>query len=136
MTTRAFTTGVSGTEQTPAERALGRARCLWDFIPFRLRFEISAQAAVPATELVAPRPITPHRTGHSIPVDGAAGPVHPGTTSATMIAQVIRSAVGFQALLMSDDVSMINALAGSDTTFHSNDHATLGASIARVTASA
>jgi beta-N-acetylhexosaminidase len=40
--------------------------------------------------------------------DGA----HPATTSATMIAQVIRGVIGFQGLLMSDDVSM-NALAGS-----------------------
>src|ERR1700761_1948476 len=39
-------------------------------------------------------------------------PVHPATTSATIIAQVIRGAIGFQGLLMSDDVSM-NALAGT-----------------------
>jgi beta-N-acetylhexosaminidase len=37
---------------------------------------------------------------------------HPATTSATMINQVIRGVIGFQGLLMSDDVSM-NALAGS-----------------------
>src|SRR6202022_3075932 len=36
----------------------------------------------------------------------------PATTSATIIEQVIRGAIGFQGLLMSDDVSM-NALAGS-----------------------
>lgn len=36
----------------------------------------------------------------------------PATTSATMIEQVIRGVIGFQGLLMSDDVSM-NALAGS-----------------------
>jgi beta-N-acetylhexosaminidase len=36
----------------------------------------------------------------------------PATTSATIIAQVIRGSIGFQGLLMSDDVSM-NALAGS-----------------------
>ncbi len=36
----------------------------------------------------------------------------PATTSATMIDQVIRGMIGFQGLLMSDDVSM-NALAGS-----------------------
>jgi beta-N-acetylhexosaminidase len=40
--------------------------------------------------------------------DGA----HPATTSATMIERVIRDLIGFQGLLMSDDVSM-NALAGS-----------------------
>jgi beta-N-acetylhexosaminidase len=37
---------------------------------------------------------------------------HPATTSATIIEQVIRGVIGFQGLLMSDDVSM-NALAGS-----------------------
>lgn len=36
----------------------------------------------------------------------------PATTSATIITQVIRGTIGFQGLLMSDDVSM-NALAGS-----------------------
>jgi beta-N-acetylhexosaminidase len=38
--------------------------------------------------------------------------VHPATTSATIIEQVIRGSIGFQGLLMSDDVSM-NALEGS-----------------------
>jgi beta-N-acetylhexosaminidase len=37
---------------------------------------------------------------------------HPATTSATMIERVIRGSIGFQGLLMSDDVSM-NALAGT-----------------------
>ncbi len=41
-------------------------------------------------------------------LDGA----QPATTSATMINQVIRGVIGFQGLLMSDDVSM-NALAGT-----------------------
>ncbi len=45
-------------------------------------------------------------------VFSAVDPVHPATTSATMIAQVIRGVIGFQGLLMSDDVSM-NALAGN-----------------------
>ena len=45
-------------------------------------------------------------------VFSAVDPVHPATTSATMIAQVIRQTIGFQGLLMSDDVSM-NALAGN-----------------------
>ena len=45
-------------------------------------------------------------------VFSAVDPIHPATTSATMIAQVIRQAIGFQGLLMSDDVSM-NALAGN-----------------------
>jgi beta-N-acetylhexosaminidase len=39
-------------------------------------------------------------------------PVQPATTSATIIEGVIRGLIGFQGLLMSDDVSM-NALAGS-----------------------
>jgi beta-N-acetylhexosaminidase len=45
-------------------------------------------------------------------VFSALDPVHPATTSATIIEQVIRNGIGFQGLLMSDDVSM-NALAGS-----------------------
>jgi beta-N-acetylhexosaminidase len=45
-------------------------------------------------------------------VFSALDPAHPATTSATIIRQVIRSVIGFQGLLMSDDVSM-NALAGS-----------------------
>ena len=45
-------------------------------------------------------------------VFSALDPVHPATTSATIIAEVIRGVIGFQGLLMSDDVSM-NALAGS-----------------------
>src|ERR1700736_2661923 len=45
-------------------------------------------------------------------VFSALDPAHPATTSATIIQQVIRGMIGFQGLLMSDDVSM-NALAGS-----------------------
>ena len=45
-------------------------------------------------------------------VFSALDPAQPATTSATIIQQVIRGAIGFQGLLMSDDVSM-NALAGS-----------------------
>ncbi|WOH69529.1 beta-N-acetylhexosaminidase [Bradyrhizobium sp. BWA-3-5] len=45
-------------------------------------------------------------------VFSAIDPVQPATTSATIIRQVIRGVIGFQGLLMSDDVSM-NALAGS-----------------------
>src|SRR4029079_5361611 len=45
-------------------------------------------------------------------VFSALDPVHPATTSATIVAQVIRDEIGFQGLLMSDDVSM-NALSGS-----------------------
>lgn len=45
-------------------------------------------------------------------VFSAIDPVQPATTSATMIQRVIRGSIGFQGLLMSDDVSM-NALHGS-----------------------
>jgi beta-N-acetylhexosaminidase len=45
-------------------------------------------------------------------VFSALDPAHPATTSATIVHQVIRGVIGFQGLLMSDDVSM-NALAGS-----------------------
>jgi beta-N-acetylhexosaminidase len=45
-------------------------------------------------------------------VFSAFDPAHPATTSATIIERVIRGVIGFQGLLMSDDVSM-NALAGS-----------------------
>jgi beta-N-acetylhexosaminidase len=45
-------------------------------------------------------------------VFSALDPAHPATTSATIIEHVIRGVIGFQGLLMSDDVSM-NALAGS-----------------------
>jgi len=42
----------------------------------------------------------------------AIDPVHPATTSATMIREVIRGLIGFDGLLMSDDISM-GALSGS-----------------------
>ena len=45
-------------------------------------------------------------------VFSALDPAQPATTSATIIEQVIRGAIGFRGLLMSDDVSM-NALQGS-----------------------
>lgn len=137
MSTRAFITGVSGTELTAAERTFGCAECPWDFIPFRLNFEISTQVTVPVGESTAARLMEADLAGLSILVDGAADPVHPVTTSATMIAQVIRSAIGFQGLLMSNDVPM-KALAGrigeqnrarfaAGTPRHSNDNAQLDA---------
>jgi beta-N-acetylhexosaminidase len=42
----------------------------------------------------------------------AIDPVAPATTSVTMVTQVIRGLIGFQGLLMSDDISM-DALSGS-----------------------
>jgi beta-N-acetylhexosaminidase len=45
-------------------------------------------------------------------VFSAVDAIHPATTSAKMVKEMIRGFIGFQGLLMSDDVSM-NALAGS-----------------------
>lgn len=147
MSTRAFNTGVSGTELTAAERAFGRAECPWEFIPFTRSIEISTQVTVLLKEMTVTGLTVASRGGLSIPVDGAADRVHPVTTSATMIAQVIRGAIGFQGLLMSDDVPMnapaggiaerIRAMfaAGCDMTLHSNDNAELDA-LTATTASA
>jgi beta-N-acetylhexosaminidase len=66
-----------------------------------------------ATDFAAFRPLADlpmAMTAHV--VFRALDPVHPATTSATIIQQVIRGVIGFQGLLMSDDVSM-NALSGS-----------------------
>jgi len=150
MSTRAFITGVSGTELTAAGRAFVSAECSWDFSPFRRCIKISTQVTVPVAESAAARLVATNLGGLSIPVDGVAAPAHPATTSATMMAQVIRSVVGFQGLLMSDDVSTRSVLAGGitervcvmfavgcDTTFHSNDNAGLDTLTARAnTASA
>jgi hypothetical protein len=146
MSTRAFNIGASGTEPTAVERAFGRAACRWDF---RRSVEGSTQVTALLRELGRKGWTAGIRGGLTIPVDGAADPAHPVTTSATMIAQVIRGAIGFQGLLMSHDVPM-NALpggiaeqirimfaAGSEMTLHSNDNAELDALIARAnTASA
>jgi beta-N-acetylhexosaminidase len=45
-------------------------------------------------------------------VFSAIDPIAPATTSVTIVRQVIRGSIGFQGLLMSDDVSM-NALSGT-----------------------
>jgi beta-N-acetylhexosaminidase len=45
-------------------------------------------------------------------VFSALDPVAPATTSATIVSQVIRDGIGFEGLLMSDDVSM-GALSGT-----------------------
>ena len=66
-----------------------------------------------ATDFAAFRPLADlplAMTAHV--VFSALDPAQPATTSATMIRQVIRGLIGFQGLLMSDDVSM-NALSGS-----------------------
>ena len=139
MSTRAFNTSVSGPDLIAAERAFGRAEYPWDFIPFRAEIQNATQVTVLIVESPVSTAIAADLAGARIPVDGAAEPAHPVTTSATIIAQVIRSAVGFQGLLMSDDVRM-NALAGGiaericvvfaagcDTMFPCNDNAELDA---------
>jgi hypothetical protein len=137
MSTRAFITGVSGTELTAAKRAFARAERPWDSIPFRFSFEASVQGAANIRELNARQLIAATLAGRSIPVDGAAKPVHPVPTSATMIAQVIRSAIGFQGLFMSNDVPMRTlagrigeadrAMLAAGAPRHSNDNAQLDA---------
>jgi len=80
---------------------------------FRLPVVDTAQAELEKTDFAAFRPLVDlpmAMTAHV--VFSAYDPAHPATTSATMIETVIRGLIGFQGLLMSDDVSM-NALAGS-----------------------
>jgi len=80
---------------------------------FRLPTVDSARSELERTDFAAFVPLADlpmAMTAHV--VFSALDPVQPATTSATIIEQVIRGVIGFQGLLMSDDVSM-NALAGS-----------------------
>jgi beta-N-acetylhexosaminidase len=80
---------------------------------FRLPVVDTPRAELERTDFAAFQPLADlpmAMTAHV--VFSALDPAHPATTSATMINQVIRGVIGFQGLLMSDDVSM-NALAGS-----------------------
>jgi beta-N-acetylhexosaminidase len=80
---------------------------------FRLPEVDTPKAELERTDFAAFQPLADlpmAMTAHV--VFSALDPVHPATTSATIIEQVIRGVIGFQGLLMSDDVSM-NALAGS-----------------------
>jgi beta-N-acetylhexosaminidase len=80
---------------------------------FRLPVVDTAKAELERTDFAAFRALAGlpmAMTAHV--VFSALDPAHPATTSATIIDQVIRGVIGFQGLLMSDDVSM-NALAGS-----------------------
>jgi beta-N-acetylhexosaminidase len=80
---------------------------------FRLPEVDTTRTELERTDFAAFRPLADlpmAMTAHV--VFSALDPAHPATTSATIIEQVIRGVVGFQGLLMSDDVSM-NALAGS-----------------------
>jgi beta-N-acetylhexosaminidase len=79
----------------------------------RLPVVETPRAELERTDFAAFRPLADlpmAMTAHV--VFSAIDPAQPATTSATMIAQVIRDGIGFQGLLMSDDVSM-NALEGS-----------------------
>jgi beta-N-acetylhexosaminidase len=80
---------------------------------FRLPTVDTSEDELETTDFAAFQPLSDlpmAMTAHV--VFSALDPVHPATTSATIINQVIRGAIGFQGLLMSDDVSM-NALSGS-----------------------
>ncbi|CAN7541669.1 beta-N-acetylhexosaminidase [Bradyrhizobium sp. LjRoot220] len=80
---------------------------------FRLPTVDTARDELDRTDFAAFQPLADlpmAMTAHV--VFSALDPAHPATTSATIIRQVIRGVIGFQGLLMSDDVSM-NALAGS-----------------------
>jgi beta-N-acetylhexosaminidase len=80
---------------------------------FRLPTVDTAQIELGQTDFAAFKPLADlpmAMTAHV--VFSALDPAQPATTSATIITQVIRGVIGFQGLLMSDDVSM-DALAGS-----------------------
>ena len=80
---------------------------------FRLPVVDAPKKELETTDFAAFRPLSDlpmAMTAHV--VFSAYDPVQPATTSATIIERVIRRLIGFQGLLMSDDVSM-NALAGS-----------------------
>jgi beta-N-acetylhexosaminidase len=80
---------------------------------FRLPGVDTPKAELERTDFAAFKPLADlpmAMTAHV--VFSALDPAHPATTSATIIEQVIRGVIGFQGLLMSDDVSM-NALSGS-----------------------
>jgi beta-N-acetylhexosaminidase len=80
---------------------------------FRLPEVDTSKAELEWTDFAAFQPLADlpmAMTAHV--VFSALDPAQPATTSATIIRQVIRGVIGFQGLLMSDDVSM-NALAGS-----------------------
>jgi beta-N-acetylhexosaminidase len=80
---------------------------------FRLPEVDTSKAELERTDFAAFQPLADlpmAMTAHV--VFSALDPAQPATTSATIIERVIRGVIGFQGLLMSDDVSM-NALAGS-----------------------
>ena len=71
------------------------------------------RATLEATDFAAFRPLKKLPLGMTAHVVfKSIDPVHPATTSATMIGEVIRGFIGFDGLLMGDDISMA-ALSGS-----------------------
>src|SRR5487761_2680791 len=71
------------------------------------------RATLEATDFAAFRPLAGLPLGMTAHVVfSAIDPVAPATTSVTMVHEVIRGFIGFQGLLMSDDVSM-KALSGT-----------------------
>lgn len=79
----------------------------------RLPVVDAPKTALEATDFAAFRPLAELPMGMTAHVVFTAlDPVAPATTSVTMVQQVIRGTIGFQGLLMSDDISM-GALSGS-----------------------
>jgi beta-N-acetylhexosaminidase len=113
MIARAVTEGLEQGGVLPVLKHIpGHGRATADS-HFRLPTVDISAAELERTDFAAFRPLADlpmAMTAHV--VFSALDPAHPATTSATIIGQVIRGMIGFQGLLMSDDVSM-NALAGS-----------------------
>lgn len=110
---RAVTEGLQQGGALPVLKHIpGHGRATQD-THFRLPVVDTPRAELERTDFAAFQPLADlpmAMTAHV--VFSALDPAHPATTSATIIHQVIRGVIGFQGLLMSDDVSM-NALAGS-----------------------
>jgi beta-N-acetylhexosaminidase len=110
---RAVTEGLAQGSILPVLKHIpGHGRATTD-THFRLPEVDTSKSELERTDFAAFQPLADlpmAMTAHV--VFSALDPAHPATTSATIIAQVIRGVIGFQGLLMSDDVSM-NALSGS-----------------------
>ena len=110
---RAVTTGLEQGGVLPVLKHIpGHGRATAD-THFKLPVVDTSAAELEAFDFAAFRPLADlpmAMTAHV--VFSALDPEQPATTSATIINQVIRGSIGFQGLLMSDDVSM-NALQGS-----------------------
>ncbi|WP_454619209.1 beta-N-acetylhexosaminidase [Bradyrhizobium cenepequi] len=110
---RAVTDGLEQGGVLPVLKHIpGHGRAMAD-THFRLPTVDTARSELERTDFAAFRPLADlpmAMTAHV--VFSALDPAQPATTSATIIQQVIRDGIGFQGLLMSDDVSM-NALSGS-----------------------